>query len=166
MNLGGDFPTEIVIDGAGQCVGSYRRNFASRSQPDVQRRPLVAEASALSSAPRSLRYFRSRWTCRLRTAETGPLVLTLAIYENGLVTKTGGENGGSPTHIRFYSEKMLPAFQLKAAQGVLVVKELKIDLEFSWAVDHLQNYALMRGNLDGLHRFYLTPITKRVPKYY
>src|SRR5260370_41935379 len=79
MNLSGNYTPQIVIGGAGQCVGSYRRNFARRSQPDVQRRPLVAEASALSSAPRSLRYFRSRWTCRLRTAETGPLVLTLAV---------------------------------------------------------------------------------------
>src|SRR5260370_34096584 len=117
MNLSGDYTPQIVIGGAWQCVGSYPRNFARRSQPDVQRRPLVAEASALSSAPRSLRYFRSRWTCRLRTAETGPLVLTLAIYENGLVTKIGGENGGSPTHIRVYREKILPAFDLKDAQG-------------------------------------------------
>jgi hypothetical protein len=101
----------------------------------------------------------------LRTAETGPLVLTLAIYENGLVTKIGGENGGSPTHIRFYSEKLLPAFELKAAQGVLVVKELKIDLDSSWSVDHLKNYALMRGNLDGVHSIYRRRISKRVPKY-
>ncbi len=51
----------------------------------------------------------------------------------------------------FTVRKLLPAFELKAAQGVLVVKELKIDLDSSWSVDHLKNYALMRGNLDGVH---------------
>jgi len=87
----------------------------------------------------------------LRTAETGPLVLTLAIYENGLVTKIGVRTAAAQLTYDFTVRKLLPAFELKAAQGVLVVKELKIDLDSSWSVDHLKNYALMRGNLDGVH---------------
>ena len=65
----------------------------------------------------------------------------------------------------FTVRKLLPAFELKAAQGVLVVKELKIDLDSSWSVDHLKNYALMRGNLDGVHSIYRRRISKRVTKY-
>jgi hypothetical protein len=61
-----------------------------------------------------------------------------AIYENGLVSKIdSGENGGRQLTYDYTVRELLPAFELKAAQGVVVVKGLNIDLDPSWSVDHL-----------------------------
>ncbi len=57
---------------------------------------------------------------------------------NGLVSKIeGGENGGRQLTYDYTVRELLSAFELKAAQGVLVVKELNIDLDPAWSVDHL-----------------------------
>ena len=50
----------------------------------------------------------------LRTAQTGPLIVMLAIYENGLVSKIdGGENGGRRLTYDYTVRTLLPAFELK-----------------------------------------------------
>ena len=62
----------------------------------------------------------------------------LAIYESGLVSKIGaGENGGREITYDYTVRKLLPAFELDAAQPGFFVQEMTIDLERSWSVDHL-----------------------------
>ena len=74
----------------------------------------------------------------LSTAGTGRLVVMLAIYENGLVSKIGaGENGGREITYDYTVRKLLPAFELDAAQPGSFVQEMTIDLDPSWSLDHL-----------------------------
>jgi len=74
----------------------------------------------------------------LHTARTGPLILMLAIYENGLVSKIdGGEKGGRRLTYDYTVRTLLPAFELKPLQGASGAKELNIALDRSWSVDHL-----------------------------
>jgi hypothetical protein len=62
----------------------------------------------------------------------------LAIFENGLVTRIGGgENGGREITYDYTVRELLPSFQLDAAPGASVEKELSIDLDPSWSLDHL-----------------------------
>src|SRR5258708_31845388 len=74
----------------------------------------------------------------LSGASTGPLTVMMAIYENGWVEKIGGgENGGREITYDYTVRKLLPAFELDAAQAASVSKEITIDLDPSWSVDHL-----------------------------
>jgi hypothetical protein len=139
MNLGGDYTPQMVIAGVRQCVGSDRRSIA---------RAIAAERSA--AAPGRVRLHTSLDTASSRilrvrvdaqmlsTAETGPLVVMLAIYENGLVSKiAGGENSGRELTYDYTVRRLMPAFEIDSAQDHLVEKELRIDLDRSWSVDHL-----------------------------
>jgi hypothetical protein len=68
---------------------------------------------------------------------TAPVVM-LAIFENGLVTRIGGgENGGREIKYDYTVRELVPAFELKAAKGASVEKQLSIDLDPSWSLDHL-----------------------------
>jgi hypothetical protein len=74
----------------------------------------------------------------LSAVATGSQVVMVAIYENGLVSKIGaGENGGREITYDYTVRKLLPAFELDAAQGASVSKELTIDLDPSWSRDHV-----------------------------
>ena len=62
----------------------------------------------------------------------------VAIYENGLVERIHrGENGGRQITYDYTVRKLLPAFQLNPARGASVEKELSIELDPSWSLDHL-----------------------------
>lgn len=74
----------------------------------------------------------------LNNAGTGPLVVMLAIYENGLVARIGGgENGGRQITYDYTVRKLLPAFELDPAQSASSQKDLAVDLDPSWSVNHL-----------------------------
>jgi len=74
----------------------------------------------------------------LHTARTGPLILMLAIYENGLVSKIdGGKNGSRRLRYDYTVRKLLPAFELKPLQGASGAKVRNIDLDRAWSVDRL-----------------------------
>jgi hypothetical protein len=138
MNLSSDYTPQMVIGGGWQCVGSDSRRIASAvaaARSSVLGR--VSLHSNLSTVkPQALQVKVDAQI--LRAAETGPLVVMLAIYENGLVSKIeSGENGGRQLTYDYTVRKLLPAFELKAAQGDLVERELNIDLDPSWSMDHL-----------------------------
>jgi hypothetical protein len=164
MNLGGDYTPQMVIGGGWQCVGSDGRSIAravalARSLPALGR---VSLRTNLSGAkPRTLRVKVDAQI--LRAAETGPLVVMLAIYENGLVSKIdGGENGGRQLTYDYTVRSLLPAFELKPVQGVSAGKELNIDLDRSWSLDHLGVVAFIQDTaslrIDGAAAEY--PIAK------
>ena len=61
-----------------------------------------------------------------------------AIFENGLVTKiSGGENGGHQITYDYTVRRLLPAFKLDSAQDASEEKQLTVDLDPSWSIDHL-----------------------------
>jgi hypothetical protein len=134
MNLSSDYTPQMVIGGGWQCVGSDSRRIASavaaaRSSSVLGRVSLHSNLSTVK--PQALQVKVDAQI--LRAAEIGPLVVMLAIYENGLVSKIeSGENGGRQLTYDYTVRKLLPAFELKAAQGDLVEKELNIDLDPSW----------------------------------
>ena len=65
-------------------------------------------------------------------------MVMLAIYENGLVSKIGaGENGGREITYDYTVRKLLPAFELDPAQHAPVSKELTVDIDPSWSLNHL-----------------------------
>jgi len=85
-------------------------------------------SSAMQSAIFSLSAERSKMESR---------VVMLA-YENGLVSKIGsGENGGREITYDYTVRKLLPAFELDPAQRASVSKEITIDLDPSWSLNHL-----------------------------
>ena len=62
----------------------------------------------------------------------------VAIFENGLVTKIGGgENGGREITYDYTVRKLLPALELPPSQEGSVEKQLSVDLDSSWSIDHL-----------------------------
>ena len=74
----------------------------------------------------------------LSTAEAEPLVVMLAIYENGLVSKIGaGENTGRKLRYDYTVRRLLARLNFDSAQAAMLEKELKIDLDRSWSVDHI-----------------------------
>jgi hypothetical protein len=128
----------MVIAGGRQCVGSDRRSIARAVATErwVSGLGHVTVHTSLGTA--SDRILRVRVAAQMQSApETGPLVVMLAIYENGLVSKIGGgENGGRELTYDYTVRRLLPAFELGGQDGS-VEKELKIDLDRSWSVAHL-----------------------------
>jgi len=146
LNLSGDYTPQMVIGGGWQCVGSDGRSIA-RAVTEARSAPVLGRIrlrTNLSGAwPQTLRV---KVDARiLRAAETGPLVVMLAIYENGLVSKIeGGENGGRQLTYDYTVRSLLPAFELTPVKGASALKELNIDLDRSWSVDHLGVVAFIR----------------------
>jgi len=139
MNLDGDYTPQMVIGGGLQCVGSDRRSVsyaiaAARSVPATGRVSLTTIPSASGA-----RELQVKVNVRmLREAGNRPPEVMVAIYESGLVTKIGGgENGGREITYDYTVRKLLPAFELDAAQGASVEKELSIDLDPTWELSHL-----------------------------
>jgi hypothetical protein len=139
MNLNSDYTPQMVIDGNWQCVGSDGRSIAravalARSVSALGRVRLQTKLGAAEPRPLKIKVDAQI----LRTAQTGPLIVMLAIYENGLVSKIGGgENGGRRLRYDYTVRKLLPAFELQPLQGASGAKELNIALDRSWSVDQL-----------------------------
>jgi hypothetical protein len=139
MNLDGEYTPQMVIGGGWQCGGSdegsiERAVAAARSASPLGRTSI--QASLAGAGSRKLQVKVSAQM--LSTAGTGSLRVMLAIYENGLVEKIGGgENGGREITYDYTVRKLLPAFELDAAQAASVSKEITINLDGSWSLDHL-----------------------------
>ncbi len=136
MNLDGEYTPQMVIGGGWQCGGSDGVSIehavaAARSTPQLGRTSiqttLAAERLQIKISAQLL-----------STAATGSRMVMLAIYENGLVSKIGaGENGGREITYDYTVRKLLPAFELDPAQRASVSKEITIDLDPSWSLNHL-----------------------------
>jgi hypothetical protein len=139
MDLSGEYTPQMVIAGGAQCVGSDRQSIAravaaARSVPPGGRVSLDTIRAASESRKLQVNV-RARM---LRKPETGPLVVMMAVYENGLVTKIGGgENGGREINYDYTVRRLLPVFELAGVEGASQVKELSVDLDPSWKLDHL-----------------------------
>ena len=151
MNLNSDYTPQMVIGGNWQCVGSDGRSIArsvalARSVSAVGRVSLQTKLKAAGPRPLQVKVDAQI----LHTAQTGRLIVMLAIYENGLVSKIGGgENGGRRLTYDYTVRRLLPAFELKPLQGASGAKELNIALDPSWSVDHLGVVAFIQ---DAQHR--------------
>jgi len=164
MNLGGDYTPQMVIGGGWQCVGSDDRSIAravalARSVSALGRVSLHTKLGAAGPRPLQVKVDAQI----LRTTQTGPPMVMLAIYENGLVSKIdGGENGGRRLTYDYTVRKLLPAFELKPLQGASGAMELNIALDRSWSVDHLGLVAFIQDaaslRIDGAAAQY--PIIK------
>ena len=136
MNLDGEYTPQMVIGGAWQCGGSdagsiERAVAAVRSTSQLGRisiqTNLAAERLEIKISVQLL-----------STAATVSRVVMLAIYENGLVSKIGaGENGGREITYDYTVRKLLPAFELDPARRTSVSREITIDLDPSWSLNHL-----------------------------
>ncbi|MFZ0678810.1 DUF1223 domain-containing protein [Candidatus Binatus sp.] len=139
MNLDGEYTPQMVISGGWQCAGSdagsiERAVAAARSASPLGRTSVQASLADAGSRKLDVKVNAQL----LSTAGTGRLVVMLAIYENGLVSKIGaGENGGREITYDYTVRKLLPAFELDAAQPGSFVQEMTIDLDPSWSLDHL-----------------------------
>jgi hypothetical protein len=135
----GDYTPQMVISGEWQAVGSDRSEIA---------RGVAAARSVLSPGRVSLHTslassgshkLQVKLNARMLNASaTGPLVVMVAIYENGIVERIHrGENGGRQITYDYTVRRLLPVFQLDPAEGAPVQKELRIELDPSWSLDHL-----------------------------
>ena len=139
MNLDGEYTPQMVISGAWQCGGSDAGSIERAVAAALSASPLGRTSIQTSLADRGSRKLQVKVTAQmLNTAGTGPDVVMLAIYENGLVSKIGaGENGGREITYDYTVRKLLPAFELDGAKGASASKELTIDLDDSWALNHV-----------------------------
>ena len=139
IDLGGEYTPQAVIEGSSQCVGSDGRSIwraidAARSSSDLGRVGLHASLSG--EGPRTLRIKVSAQSPKV-SAAGGDRVM-VAIFENGLVTKIGaGENAGRQITYDYTVRKLLPALDLDSARSGSVEKQLTVDVDPSWSVDHL-----------------------------
>ena len=139
MDLGGEYTPQAVIEGVSQCVGSDSRSIkraidGARSAANIGRVDLRA-----SLAPDEPRRFRIVLSAQWPSASTNTNhEVMVAIFENGLVTKIGGgENGGREITYDYTVRKLLRAFELNSSQDGSVEKQLDVDLDPSWSIDHL-----------------------------
>ncbi len=139
MNLDGEYTPQMVIGGGWQCGGSdagsiERAVAAARSASPLGRTSV--QASLADAGSRKLQVKVSAQM--LRNAGAGPHTVMLALYENGLVSKIGaGENGGREITYDYTVRRLLPVFELDSAKGASASKELNIELDDSWSLDHL-----------------------------
>ncbi len=139
MNLDGEYTPQMVIGGGWQCSGSdsgsiARAVAAARSEPALGRTSIQTSLAAAGS-----RKLQVKVNAHLLTAAgSGRRVVMLAVYESGLVSKIGaGENGGREITYDYTVRKLLPAFELDATQPGSFAKEITVDLDPSWSLDHL-----------------------------
>ena len=139
MNLDGEYTPQMVISGAWQCggsdAGSIERAVAAAHATSPRGRTSIQRSLAAAGS----RKLQVKVNAQLLSSVgSGRLVVMLAIYENGLVSKIGaGENGGREITYDYTVRKLLPAFELDATQPGSFVQEMTIDLDPSWSLDHL-----------------------------
>jgi hypothetical protein len=139
MNLDGEYTPQMVIGGGWQCggsdVGSIERAVAAaRSASPLGRTSVQTNLADARSHKLQVKVSAQMFS----TAGTGPHLVMLAIYENGLVSKIGaGENGGRQITYDYTVRKLLPAFELDGTQSASGSKEITIDLDRSWSLSHL-----------------------------
>jgi hypothetical protein len=139
MNLDGEYTPQMVIGGGWQCPGSdagsiARAVAAARSESALGR--ISIQTSLAGAGSRKLQVKVSAQM--LSPAGTGSRTVMLALYENGLVSKIGaGENGGREITYDYTVRRLLPVFEIDGARGASASKEVNIDLDDSWSLDHL-----------------------------
>ena len=139
LNLDGAYTPQMVIGGRWQCAGSDGGSIAHAVDAARSTSPRGRTSIQTSLATAGSRKLQVKVNAQLLSAAgPGRLVVMLAIYENGLVSKIGaGENGGREITYDYTVRKLLPAFELDAAQPGSFVQEMTIDLDPSWSLDHL-----------------------------
>jgi hypothetical protein len=139
MNLDGEYTPQMVISGAWQCGGSDAGSIAHAVAAAHATSPRGRTSIQTSLAAAGSRKLQVKVNAQLlNSAGPGRLVVMLAIYENGLVSKIGaGENGGREITYDYTVRKLLPAFELDATQRGSFVQEMTIDLDPSWSLNHL-----------------------------
>jgi hypothetical protein len=145
MNLAGEYTPQMVIGGAWQFVGSDSRSIAravSAAHSTSAPGRVSLHTSLGAESPRSLEV---KVRAQIEpTSATGPFVVMVAVYENGLVSKIGaGENGGREITYDYTVRKLLPAFELDGTQAV--EKEVRVDLDPSWSASHLGAAAFIQN---------------------
>lgn len=139
LGLRGDYTPQAVIGGASECVGSDRRSIgraidAARSPASLGRVDLHASLSGESPPRLRIRLGAQSW----KGSGARDREVMVAIFENGLVTKIGGgENGGHQITYDYTVRKLMPAFKLDSAHDGSEQKQLTVDLDPSWSIDHL-----------------------------
>ena len=149
LNLEGEYTPQIVIGGGWQCGGSDEGSIGRAVAVARSASPLGRTSIQTRFAARGSRKLQVKVNAQMvSTPGTGRHVVMLAIYENGLVSKIGaGENGGREITYDYTVRKLLPAFELDGAQGGPVSKEIAIDLDSAWTLDHL-GVAAFHSGLD------------------
>jgi len=139
LNLDGEYTPQMVIGGRWQCAGSDGGSIAHAVASARSTSPLGRTSIQTSLAAAGSRQLQVKVDAQLlSTAGPGRLLVMLAIYENGLVSKIGGgENGGREITYDYTVRKLLPAFELDATQPGSFAQEMTIDLDRSWSLDHL-----------------------------
>ena len=139
LNLDGAYTPQMVIGGRWQCAGSDGGSIAHAVDAARSTSPRGRTSIQTSLAAAGSRKLQVKVNAQLLSAAgPGRLVVMLAIYENGLVSKIGaGENGGREITYDYTVRKLLPAFELDATQPGSFVQEMTIDLDRSWSLDHL-----------------------------
>ena len=138
MNLDGEYTPQMVIGGGWQCGGSdegsiERAVAAARSASSLGRTSIQT-----SFADAGSRKLQVKVSAQMSSTANGGHLVMLAIYENGLVSKIGaGENGGREITYDYTVRKLLPVLELDGTKGGSVSKELTIDLDPSWSLDHV-----------------------------
>jgi hypothetical protein len=139
MNLDGEYTPQMVIGGGWQCPGSdagsiARAVAAARSESALGRTSIHTSLTGAGSRELQVKVSAQM----LSDAGAGPHTVMLALYENGLVSKIGaGENGGREITYDYTVRRLLPAFELDGSKGSSASRELNIDLDDSWSLDHL-----------------------------
>jgi hypothetical protein len=164
MQLSGSYTPQIVINGRWQCVGSdpnciTRAIAAARATAP----PGVLTLRTAPPAAGSHKLNVSVSAHIVRTAGDKSLIVLVAIYENGLMAKIdAGENSGHQVRYDYTVRKIIPAFELSAAQGSSLENEISVELDPSWKVDHLGVAAFIQDEsslaIDGAAAQY--PIVK------
>ena len=153
MNLTGDYTPQMVVDGQWQFVGSDRVSIAQAIKMARQAPSLGHVTLQAASTPSDRRKLKV-WVKAQSSHASGNAqrVVMLAIFQNGLATKIGGgENGGREITYDYTVRKLLLAFELDAAPGASATKDLLVDLDPSWPLDHL-----------GVAAFIQDPVTLRI----
>ena len=138
MNLDGEYTPQMVIGGGWQCGGSDGTSIARAVAAARSASPLGRTSIQTSFADVGSRKLQVKVSAQMSSTANGGHLVMLAIYENGLVSKIGaGENGGREITYDYTVRKLLPVFELDGAKGGSVSKELTIDLDPSWSMDHV-----------------------------
>ncbi|HLK87226.1 MAG TPA: DUF1223 domain-containing protein [Candidatus Binataceae bacterium] len=139
LRLNGAFTPQMVINGRWQCVGSDARAVAGA----------IAAARATPPAGAvTVRIIKPAAGAKTLTVEVGarmvhrvgdaPLIVLLAVYENGLVADIdGGENRGHRLTYDYTVRKVVPAFQLNGVPGPALENAVEVELDSSWKLAHV-----------------------------